>query len=268
MNRSEGISQLATALAAAQGEIRDAIKRNLIVTEKSRRNYADIASIREACREPLSKNGLSVVQLPERGESGIVLRTILFHKSGEFIESEFPPLTPAATQNMTYIQSLGSHITYARKYALMAMVGIAPDDDNDGETATATAAIPEEAQKTNGKTPRDPEAEARERGLIIANTERWLAEHGIASTRDARLYVASKLLDREIPSYNVLTPQEAAQVLNMLGKLADASIAKVRAKFPPQPGDDISDDERYGVDPFKEIVTETEPAPANVGPGH
>lgn len=122
------MKELATALAKAQGAMKPAAKDSMNPHFKNK--YADLASVWEACREPLSKNGLSVVQVPEfEGESGW-LRTILMHSSGESIESRFP-LRP---QQQT-AQGLGSAISYARRYTLAAMVGVVAEDD-DGEAAS------------------------------------------------------------------------------------------------------------------------------------
>lgn len=128
MNKSESINELAAALAKAQGEIHGAKKDSLNPHFKSK--YADLASVWEACRAPLSKNGLAVVQTMEPRESGVTLITALMHASGQWVSSELPMSIAA---NATP-QAVGSAITYARRYALSSMVGVAPDED-DGEAA-------------------------------------------------------------------------------------------------------------------------------------
>jgi hypothetical protein len=125
MTRSESIKELAAALAAAQAQIEGASKDKINPAFKTR--YADLASVWEACRIPLSKNGLAVVQLPSADGQKVVVATLLAHRSGEWISDE---LTITAT-GLTP-QAIGSAITYARRYALSAMVGVAPDDDSDG----------------------------------------------------------------------------------------------------------------------------------------
>ena len=87
--------------------------------------YADLASVWEACRKPLSDNGLSIVQTLDDGK----VETILLHTSGQYVSSVL-----AFTAKEQTSQSIGSAITYARRYALSALVGICPDDD-DGEAA-------------------------------------------------------------------------------------------------------------------------------------
>jgi hypothetical protein len=129
MNHSEQISELATALAKAQAAIEPAQKDAL--NPHLRSHYADLASVWAACRKPLSDNGLSVVQGPEPDSAGnIVLKTKLMHVSGQWVESTMPLLFDKAS-----MQALGSAITYGRRYALSAIVGIVADHDDDGERA-------------------------------------------------------------------------------------------------------------------------------------
>lgn len=128
VRRSASIAALAAALAKAQGEIEGASKAKVNPHFKS--SYADLASCWDACREPLSKNGLAVMQPASSNGPQVTVTTMLAHSSGEWIEGDF---TMTATQNTP--QGVGSCLTYARRYALCAMVGIAPEDD-DGETAS------------------------------------------------------------------------------------------------------------------------------------
>lgn len=125
--RSEQINELAAALAKAQGEITGALKDSANPFYKSK--YADLASVWDACKEPLSKNGLCVIQTPRITERGRVLVTTLAHSSGQWISSELP-INPVKDDP----QGLGSAISYMRRYALTAIVGVAQIDD-DGEKA-------------------------------------------------------------------------------------------------------------------------------------
>ena len=127
MKTSTDTKDLFAALAKAQGEMRGAEKDGNNPHFKS--SYATLASVWDACRAPLSKNGLAIVQTLEKSESGWIVETLLTHSSGEFISGSCPVVS--AQQSM---QSLGSGLTYARRYSLMAIVGLAPEDD-DGENA-------------------------------------------------------------------------------------------------------------------------------------
>jgi hypothetical protein len=127
--RSESIqlNELGAALAKAQAEMKPAIKDAQNPFFKS--TYADLAACWDCCRQALTKNNLSVIQTTRFSEKGTVLVTKLLHSSGQWIEGEYP-IVPVKSDP----QSLGSAITYARRYALMAIVGIAPEED-DGEAA-------------------------------------------------------------------------------------------------------------------------------------
>lgn len=128
MSESNG-SALAKALAKAQAVMEGASKDKTNPAFKSR--YADLSSVWDACREPLTSNGLSVVQLVTSADkSSVTVETRLLHEGGESISSSLtmPVEKPTA-------QGVGSAITYARRYALSAMVGVAPDDD-DGSAAS------------------------------------------------------------------------------------------------------------------------------------
>jgi hypothetical protein len=93
--------------------------------------YADLSSCWDAVREPLTKNGLSVVQLAESNDGTFVtVETILLHESGEFISGR---LTMRPTVQSP--QGIGSAITYARRYGLTAIVGLTQHDD-DGNAAS------------------------------------------------------------------------------------------------------------------------------------
>jgi len=131
---SESIKEIATALNAAQSEIHGATKNSANPFFKS--SYADLESVLDAIREPMAKNGLSYVQLTalagtDAGGRILCLVTRIMHKSGEWIEGEYP-ITAAKANDP---QAQGSAMTYARRYALTAALGVVQvDDDAEGAT--------------------------------------------------------------------------------------------------------------------------------------
>lgn len=129
---SDSVAALAAALAKAQGMMSHASKDAQNPHFKSR--YADLAAVWSAVREPLSANGLSVVQTVAQGDGTVGVRSLLLHASGEWICSVLE--MPVAQKTP---QGYGSALTYARRYALAALVGIAQDDD-DAEAATRPSA--------------------------------------------------------------------------------------------------------------------------------
>lgn len=127
METSQEINELATALAKAQGTMGGALKDSANPFFKSK--YADLESVWTACRKALSDNGLSVVQSTSGVESGVAVTTTLLHSSGQWMRDTLP-LHPKDLSP----QGIGSAITYGRRYALAAMVGVYQTDD-DGEAA-------------------------------------------------------------------------------------------------------------------------------------
>lgn len=131
MKFSNELDQIFSALAIAQGQIKPALKDSANPFFKSK--YADLASCWEVCREPLSKNGLSIIQNAKTENGDVLINTILAHKSGQYIANQLK-LKPAKLDP----QSIGSAITYGRRYELMAMVGIAPEDDDGNQSSAKT----------------------------------------------------------------------------------------------------------------------------------
>lgn len=135
IENSTELDKLASALAKAQSEMEGAKKEVANTFFKSR--YADLASVWEACRGPLTRNGLSVVQTASAtyDEAGplVSVSTMLMHETGQWIRDT---ITMKPKENTP--QGVGSAITYARRYALAAIAGVAPEDD-DGNAASGRA---------------------------------------------------------------------------------------------------------------------------------
>lgn len=179
MERSENIASLAKALAAAQGQIEGAKKDSSNPHFKSR--YADLASCWDACREALSKNGLAVVQAPGQSIEGVVeMTTMLTHESGEWISERLTiPLAKVDAQGY------GSAITYARRYALTAMVGIAPEDD-DGNAAARPSGADNNRQRANGATVDDTQLSVLQTtaSSVGADLQRFCAYFKVPSLKE------------------------------------------------------------------------------------
>lgn len=130
ISRSRTFAAMAQAMAKAQSAIGGAVKDKTNPHFKSA--YADLASVVDACRAALTANEIAVFQAPTADGPRVTVTTLLAHKSGDWIESA---LTMTAQQHTP--QGIGSCITYARRYALASMVGVAPEDD-DGNAASQT----------------------------------------------------------------------------------------------------------------------------------
>lgn len=130
---SPTIGKIAGALAKAQGAMRHALKEADNTHFKSK--YADLASVIDAARPALSENGIAVVQrdLPTEAP-GVIVQTVLLHESGEWIADE-GVYVPASKLDA---HGYGSARTYARRYGLASVVGVAQEDD-DGNAAAKSA---------------------------------------------------------------------------------------------------------------------------------
>lgn len=130
MNKSESISNIAKSLSQFQGEVKNPA--NTADNPFFKSKYAPLPDILNDIRPILSKYGLSVLQMPSGDGVNIIITTILMHESGEYIESE--PLILKADKPTA--QGAGSAITYARRYAISAILGISSEDDDDGNQAS------------------------------------------------------------------------------------------------------------------------------------
>lgn len=127
MTTSPQIHELAGALAKAQWKMAGAKRESANPFFKS--TYADLASVWEACREPLTTNGLSLIQSPSADGPRVTVTTLLLHTSGQWVRGDM-----TATAKDDSPQAVGSIVTYLRRYALAAFASVCPVDD-DGEAA-------------------------------------------------------------------------------------------------------------------------------------
>jgi hypothetical protein len=143
---SSTIEALAKALSLAQGAMKDSPRSG----KGNYGKYSTLADCLDVLRDVLTKNGLSVVQLPKVDEFGCHLETILMHTSGQLIQSTLS-CKPVSLDP----QKIGSAITYMRRYSLSAILGLAPEDD-DGESASNLHRGPQPADQ---KPPVNPQAQ-------------------------------------------------------------------------------------------------------------
>lgn len=183
-NQSEDLNELFAALAKAQVDLPMANKSKKNGHFKSK--YADLADMIKAAQTVLGQHGLAVSQYVSTEDNGSsTLTTVLGHSSGQWISSRMR-INPASQK----VQELGAYLTYIRRYAYAAIVGIAPDDDDDGESDRIAH------EKKSGRTP---------------------ALASFAPSEDVDYEVVTKdqcdELEFELDGY----PQVAEQLLNTLG---------------------------------------------------
>ena len=135
---SEASDAIIPAFVEVLGEMDDVVKRNEVAAGPMRYTYADLGDVLAEARPKLKAHGLALVQVPTI-EFGV--STTLFHKSGQWIKFAPLKIQPAGGTP----QHVGSAITYARRYSILAVLGLATEDD-DGRAAAVhpTAAAPVE----------------------------------------------------------------------------------------------------------------------------
>lgn len=170
---------LAAALALAQGEYQEIPKDKINPHYKNK--YASLDSIFKTVRPVNAKHGLAVAQLLDEDEQGHpIVRTVLLHSSGERLEAKTRLIV-----DRNNMQGMGSAMTYARRYGLAGILGVCPDEDDDGEAA---AKAPPKAQKPKPK-PSAPKKTTVETTLAECSTpaavktqlEKWLEKKPINS---------------------------------------------------------------------------------------
>ena len=147
---SDSINELAAALSQFQGAAVQPSFNKAVNYGQTRFRYADLAECQRVTRKPLADAGLAVTQTIE----GHYLVTRLMHKSGQFISSQLPMSAPSK------MQELGSMLTYLKRYAYCAILGIAADDDDDANLCDNTGKVAENIEKP-APTPRPTDKRAR-----------------------------------------------------------------------------------------------------------
>lgn len=140
MRFSESLSNIASALAKVQAEIKNPVKNQINKGVMGSPKYANLEdTLQDYVRPVLTKHGMSVFQSIKTDESGRVgVCTVLFHDSGEFIEGDYAfcdvkiPTNSSGKEILTQGQATGVNITYLRRYSLNAALGINGDKDTDG----------------------------------------------------------------------------------------------------------------------------------------
>ena len=135
------LAKLGESLAKAQSEFKAPAKKCKVdFTDKNGRrvkyNYADLADVIDAIRSPLAKNGLSIIHQLGYSKDMYGLTTTLLHSSGELVVTWYPLPDPLKQQIKP--QEFGAALTYARRYSLSSIVGIASDEDSDAADGAPT----------------------------------------------------------------------------------------------------------------------------------
>ena len=214
-NRSEQIDALSQALVVALGEMQDLIKTETADAGKYKYTYATLASALQMARPVLSRHGLALTQVAESSNREVAIWTTILHSSGQYV-TVVPMRLPAGDT----AQATGSAVSFAKRYALMAVLGLATEDDDGASAAPRT---PREAPRSvsERRTPSKPAARASEprsdaereiRALLATLT-------GPEATRvkaEFKAAFGSTLaeLDTDLHEPALLWMREAVQVMN------------------------------------------------------
>ena len=228
MTMSNEINELATALAKAQGEFSAVPKSSVNPFFKSK--YAPLPEVMAAAVPILSKNGLSISQFIGVDQDGRdLLTTYLMHTSGQYIVQDMRLHLGKDDTS----QALGSSVTYARRYQILAVCGMVQDEDDDGNASTqasmqsavrpmpkATApTLGESVAKAAGKPPVKPQG-----NLATEKMTRmiWAISHKSLNWDDLQQYEAiESIINRKVESLESLTFDEAKAVIEHLQSLQE-----------------------------------------------
>lgn len=191
-------AKVSAAFVAAQAELTNPPKKSKANTGTYSYTYADLPAIIDHVRPVLAKHGLGISQDVLMEDGRLLIRTRIIHSSGECME--FGPLAGSVGGDW---RSVGSGITYARRYALAAALGIAADDDGDAVAADADGALtPSSAKKGKG-------LRAVEKTADEDDIRRWVELISSAST-----WVELKSIGDEIAAHR-LEESERVDLLAM-----------------------------------------------------
>jgi hypothetical protein len=166
---SDTIGALALALSKAQGAMGGAKKG--ATNPHLKNKYADLASVMDAVKEPLSSNELAISQLIENEGESVAVRTLLIHSSGEWLMSRVV-LAASGNKGVNEAQAMGSTISYLRRYSASGITGLHQEDDDA-------------ASAGKGKAEQKAQAESRAKGFAedikkidnIPHLNNWWTKH-------------------------------------------------------------------------------------------
>ncbi|HHF3796158.1 TPA: ERF family protein [Haemophilus influenzae] len=119
--------------------------------------YAELSKVLDTCRPILAEHNLVITQLVTVLNDEPTLVTTLFHKSGQFLRSCYP-LVKAGVKQANDAQQVGAAITYARRYALTAMLFMAQEDDDAASVGKREQSSPPKSERPNNSNKSTPQA--------------------------------------------------------------------------------------------------------------
>lgn len=199
MRQSDSVKLLAEALAQAQAEMPIVPKDKDNPFFKSK--YADLATVVQTVIPVITRHGLAITQFPDFDGDHDLLTTRLLHSSGEWLEAS---MRVAAVKQDP--QALGSALTYAKRYAFCAILGIVADEDDDGNAASAPVTSPQR-NTTRVQSPRATKPATDESPGM---RKLFAMLKGIGIDESKRHQWATEALGREVKSFKDLGTEDVA----------------------------------------------------------
>lgn len=238
LKTSESTDKIFPALVSAWAEIDTAVKDASNPFFNS--VYADLPSVMGAIKPHFVKNNLAMLQPASRLDSQVLISTIIVHSSGQWIASDF-----AISAVDSKPQSIGSAITYARRYAASSITGVVSDKDDDGNAASGTQnkTQPQPTQRPlpkpeNKQAPKDTEAKNPMHLATTLRTQIFGILKGTDAENDDNLkkyYKGVFGVERDLPNNADMYVKPLADLLRLIQK------AETLADFKTDP-------KRYGAD--------------------
>lgn len=224
----DSIGELALALSKAQGIFKPLIKSAENPFYKS--NYATLADQWDSVREALSSNELALIQTTETENEKLVLRSTLLHSSGESVSCIYPVTARGRTlkdksnnvvgEEAPDAQAIGSAISYARRYSMAAILGLAAEEDDDGNAATAKGG--ENKPKQDKPTSKPPEQTDKGRKQSQSEIAFW-AMAGKLGMDEAKAHVILKAIVNK-DSVKDMTESDWTKINSVLSKTLNSGV--------------------------------------------
>jgi hypothetical protein len=208
MNKSESIVKLAEALAKFQAEVKNPA--NTATNPYYKSKYAPLGDVLNTVRPVLGKYGLSFVQNQVTDENGkLGVTTMLMHSSGEYVETD--PIFSTPEKNTP--QGLGSVSTYLRRYQLSSVLGIASEDDDDGNSNESQPKEDKSKSKKEDKPKEDKPEDGLKKAIeTIENLCSELQEKGVDKNAISDAIKKHNIInDKAIANYNKIKDIEIAR---------------------------------------------------------
>lgn len=159
---SDTTDKVIPALQLALGEMTDVTKDARVNAGSLRYTYATLGAVLEVTRPLLAKHGLAIMQTAASSAEGPCVHTTLLHSSGQWLST--PPLLIKPQQATP--QAVGSAISFARRYAILAVLGIATEDDDGHAAATPARQQPRPEPQYEEPERQQTEAEKQVRQIV------------------------------------------------------------------------------------------------------